>query len=124
MPHIKKLNDNLYCLRELTAKKISQMNTYNFQGFVGNVVKRGDMYIVSEITEKPQIVGQGSTVEEALISFEKAVRRVLRETAKDSQKKMLIRRFAKAERIHSRINSINHKQLQRKIDRAARRLAR
>ena len=119
MPQIKPDPDNLICLRDLTARKIARMDTYNYAGFVGAVVRRGDLYIVSEITGRAEIVGNGATVEDALLDFEKSVRRVLRETSKDSQRKMLIRRFAKAEAIHSRINSINRAELQRRVDRAA-----
>ena len=119
MPQTKPDPDNLICLRSLTARTIARMDTYNYAGFVGSVVKRGDLYIVSEITGRPEIVGNGATVEDALLDFEKSVRKVLRETSKDSQRKMLIRRFAKAEAIHSRINAINRAELQRRVDRAA-----
>ena len=119
MPQTKPDPDNLICLRSLTARTIARMDTYNYAGFVGAVVRRGDLYIVSEITGRPEIVGNGETVEDALLDFEKSVRRVLRETSKDSQRKMLIRRFSKAEAIHSRINAINRAELQRRVDRAA-----
>lgn len=108
--------DNLLCLRSLTSKTIEKMNTYNYAGFVGQVARKGDLYLVSEITGKTEMTGSGETVEAALLSFESAVRRVLRETAKDSQRKMLIRRFAKTEAIHSRVNAINRAALQRRVD--------
>ena len=120
MAHTQTPRDNLICLRALTAKTISKMNTYNYAGFVGSVTLKGDLYIISEITGKPQITGHGETVEKAILSFEKAVREILRETAKDSQRKMLIRRFAKAQTIHSRINAINQAELKRRVDRAKR----
>ena len=117
--HIKPLNEkNRICFQVLTAAKLSEMNTYNYRGFVGHIVARGDFYVVSEITGKTNIVGHGETIEQALLNFEKAVRSNLRETAKDSQFKMLTRRFHKAEAIHSRINSINQKKLKRKVDNA------
>lgn len=112
--------DNLICLRDLTAKKIASMNTYNYAGFVGEVRRKGDLYIVSEITGKPNIVGQGATIETALTSFEQAVKAVLRETSKDSQRKMIARRFRKVEKLHTKINSINRAQLLRKVNRAYR----
>ena len=120
MTHSKPDPDNLICLRSLTARSIAGMETYNYAGFVGSVKKKGDFYIVSEITGRPQIVGHGVTVEEALLSFEKSVREVLRETSKDSQRKRLMRRFAKTEAIHSRINAINRAELQRRLERAER----
>ena len=120
MTHSRTSPDNLLCLRALTARKIARMNTYNYAGFVGSVIRKGDLYIVSEITGKSQITGYGETVEDALLSFEKAVRKSLRETAENSQRKMLIRRFEKAEAIHSRINAINQAELKRRVDRAKR----
>ena len=120
MPQSKPDPDNLICLRSLTSRTIAKMQTYNYAGFVGSVVKKGDLYIVSEITGRPQIVGNGATVEEALLSFEKAVRNRLRETSKHSQRKMIMRKFAKTEAIHSRINAINRAELQRRVDRAER----
>lgn len=119
MPQTKPDPDNLICLRHLTARTLARMDTYNYAGFVGSVVRRGDLYIVTEITGKTDIVGNGETVEAALLDFERAVRQNLRETCKDSQRKMLMRRFAKTEAIHSRINAINRAELQRRVDRAA-----
>ena len=110
--------ENLISLRALTASKLSEMNTYNYRGFVGHVVRKGDLYVIREITGKTNIVGSGKTIEDALVNFEKAVCSNLRETAKDSQYKMLVRRFRKAEAIHSRVNSINKARLKRRVDNA------
>ena len=124
MPLNKNLNkpnpDNLICLRDLTARTIAKMQTYNYSGFVGSVTKKGELYVVTEITGRPNIVGSGETVEDALLAFEKSVRGVLRETSKNSQRKMLMRRFAKTEALHSRINAINQAALKRRVDRANR----
>ena len=112
--------ENLICLRALTAREIAKMQTYNYSGFVGSVVKKGELYVVTEITGRPNIVGSGETVEEALLAFEASVRGVLRETCENSQRKMLMRRFAKTEALHSRINAINQTALKRRVDHAQR----
>lgn len=96
------------------------MDTYNYAGFVGQIARKGDLYLVSEITGRTEMTGSGETIEAALLSFETAVRRILRETAKDSQRKMLIRRFAKTEAIHAKLNAINKAELQRRVDHANR----
>ena len=98
--------DNLYSLRDMTASKLESMNTYNYRGFVGHVYKKGDYYIVSEVTGVPNITGSGNTIEEALFEFEKSVLSNLRETSKDSQKKMVIRLFRNSGRIQSKVRSM------------------
>lgn len=112
--------DNRLCLRLLTPKRLAKMHTYNYAGFVGQVHRKGDLYIVEEVTGRTNIVGSGETVEVALYDFEAAVRRNLKEQAHDSQRKMLLRRFAKMEEIHSRVNKINRAALKRRVDRASR----
>lgn len=108
--------ENRICYRLLTAKRIENMNTYNYAGYVGSVERRGDLYVVSEISGKTAIVGSGATIEEALFEFEKSVRHALNETAQDSQAKMLVRRFARKEEVQSRINRINRAKLKRRVD--------
>lgn len=118
MPAFNLPQENRLCYRLLTAKTIEKMNTYNYAGFVGHVERKGDLYVVSEISGRTSIVGSGETIDQALFEFEKSVRRALSETAQDSQAKMIIRRFARKEEIQSRVNRINRAKLKRRVDRA------
>lgn len=107
-------NNDRICFRDLTAAKIKRMTTYNFRGFVGNIERKGELYLIKQITGRPAIVGQGSTIEEALASFENAVIDLLKDTSRDSQKKMIIRKYAKAEAIHKRLRAIKEAELLRR----------
>ena len=115
-----KSKKNPFKLRGLTAEKIKTMNTYHYAGFVGCVVSTDKSYMVNEITQKTQIFGQGKSIEAALLSFEKAVRKALRETTKNNQRNANILRFDKIQKIQSRVNKINQRELKRRVDRAKR----
>lgn len=100
----------------LTAKTIKKKVTYNYAGFVGEIVRNNNLYIVSEITGKRQIVGSGTTMEAALRAFERAVQADLDKKAERFKLSKLNRRFVKMKAIHSRINKVNHNALKRRAD--------
>lgn len=107
--------DNLLCLRALTAATLKNMETYNYRGFVGAIERKGDYYVIVQVTGNPPIAGAGDTIESAIDAFQKSVRMFLRETAKDSQKKMLVRKFEKMENIHKRVRELSEQEIARQI---------
>lgn len=86
-------------------------------GFVGKAYKKGDLYLISEITGNDMIIGHGETIEEAMKSFEEAVLKYLREYSKDSQRKMILRRFTNREKIHAKLQSIYKREVNRRMQR-------
>lgn len=107
--------DNLLCLRALTSEKLQKMHTFNYRGFVGVIKRKGDFYVITQITGSPHIAGAGESVEDALSDFQRNVRAYLRETAKDSQKKMLVRRFAKMEALHKHTRELSEIEIKRRL---------
>lgn len=92
------------CIRQLTAKSIKEMDTYNYRGFVGQVVVKHGYYVISNITENPVLIGAGRNIETAMAAFQKTVDAHLRALSRNSQEKMLVRRFRKRELISKRFN--------------------